>query len=834
MSFKTGSYFSTDAIKLAIYNIRQNDGNEIVMVGKPDDSGIVFEIRRVAMGDEASVPAVIKAAAPGEILIHNHPSGNVRPSAADLEIAARAAEKGVGSYIVDNNMTVIFPIVERIEVDDKEVENVSKEDIIDVLGAKGRLEVNFAGFEFREPQIEMALKCAESINSETILTAEAGTGTGKSFAYLVPIILYVSKNRGKKAVVSTSTIALEEQLYDRDIPFLLDKLGIENISVCVLKGRSNYLCKRKYSFFRIENLQVTLDSDNEEKAKTVAEIDSWINEVNDGTKTTMNHAVADNIWSEICAEELTCEKSKCRHFSKCYFFRARRKANFSSLILVNHHLLMADVSMKMEDEESGGILPKYNILVVDEAHNLFKSAMSFLGESASTQNITKQLKRLFTPRRGTGLLTRLLDNYSDIEINSSVEVAANGITRFLPLLTNSLKTELIEALGEKKEDIYELDDIETRKKLSGIVQNIVKPLKEILNPLGPVIKKLEIEDSEAAGLKTAKEELILSLKTDISGAVKKLKTYCDFLGDFCNNQDTDKFVFWGNRNKFDTISLSVTPLEIQKILAENIFDKTSSVILTSATLSTSKNTDGFNFFNRESGLNLTERKKEFLNLSSCFDYTKQVRAFVSTDLPSPVYGNEEFEDMSIDASKKIVKASNGGALVLFTSIKHRQLAKEAFTGLDFNVICQGQYAISSVVRKFRNDKNATLLATDTFWEGIDMKGETLRNLVLIKLPFKFPSHPFVKRYVAKLESESGKSGFMLYTLPNAILKFKQGFGRLIRTKTDTGSITILDKRIIEKRYGKDFLDAAPSGVTFQMLPSQKIAEKIKEFHQDNS
>ena len=834
MSFKTSSYFSADAVKLAIHNIRQNDGNEIVMVGKTDDSGLICEIRRVAMGDESSVPAAIKAAAPGEILIHNHPSGNVRPSAADLEVAARAAEKGVGSYIVDNNMTVVFPVVERIEVEDQPTEDISKEEVLDILGPKGRLEVNFAGFEFREPQIEMALSCAQSINSGNILTAEAGTGTGKSFAYLVPLILYVSKNRGKKAVVSTSTIALEEQLHDRDIPFLLDKLGIDDVSVCVLKGRSNYLCKRKYSFFRIENLQVTLDSDNEEKARTVTEIDSWMNEVNDGTKTTMNHAVSDSIWSEICAEELTCEKSKCRHFSKCYFFRARRKANFSSLILVNHHLLMADVSMKMEEEEEGGILPKYDILVVDEAHNLFKSAMSFLGETVSTQNITKQLKRLFTPRRSTGLLPRLLDNYNDIEINSQIETASNGIARFLPLLSNSLKTELIEALGNRKEEIYELDDIELRKGLNEIVTNIVKPLKEITKALDPVIKKLDREDSESHGLKTAKEELIFSLKTDISGAVTKLKLYCDFLGDFCTNPDVDKLVFWGSKGKFDTVSLNITPLEIQKILAENIFNKTTTVILTSATLSTSKKADGFDFFNRESGLALAEREKDFLNLSSCFDYKEQIRAFVATDLPAPVYGEDEFEDLSIEASKNIVEASNGGALVLFTSIRHRELAKEVFSDLEFKVISQGEYAISSVVKKFRNDKNATLLATDTFWEGIDMKGDTLRNLILIKLPFKFPSHPFVKRYVAKLEQETGKSGFLLYTLPNAILKFKQGFGRLIRTKTDTGSITVLDRRVIDKRYGKDFIDAAPPGVTFQMLPSKKIAEKIKEFNSENS
>ncbi|HSW61209.1 MAG TPA: DEAD/DEAH box helicase, partial [bacterium] len=260
MSFETGSYFTQNAIQLAKHFILQNDGNEIMLVGKVNESGLVYELVRIAMGNSSSVAAVISAALPGDVLIHNHPGGDVRPSAADIEVAARAAEKGIGSYIIDNSVTKIFPVVERMLPENSNVEPVDPDDVIKILGENGSLKEAFHEFEFRKPQIHMALEVTEAVNSSLVLSSEAGTGTGKSFAYLVPALIYVSKNKGKKVVISTSTIALEEQLFDKDIPFLIGKLDFKEINTAVLKGRSNYLCKRKYSLFRMENLQTQIVS----------------------------------------------------------------------------------------------------------------------------------------------------------------------------------------------------------------------------------------------------------------------------------------------------------------------------------------------------------------------------------------------------------------------------------------------------------------------------------------------------------------------------------------------------------------------------------------------
>ncbi|HDT11834.1 MAG TPA: hypothetical protein ENN58_03755 [bacterium] len=833
MFFKIEEYFSRDVITLARHLITQNGGIETVMVGTINNEGLICDVKRAAMGNEFSVPAVIAAAKSGEVLIHNHPSGDVRPSGADLDIAARAAEKGIGSYIIDNNVSIVFPVVERIAPETDEIESIDPDDVIAILGKNGRLKQVFEPFEFRTPQIDMAIEVTEAVNSELLLSVEAGTGTGKSFAYLVPIFLYVTANKGRKAVISTSTIALEEQLYDKDIPFLLGKLNFEDITVAVLKGRSNYLCKRRYTLFRIENIQSGFGQKENDLAETIKEIDLWMNQVNDGSRTTMNRSVAIDIWSEICADELTCEKSKCRYFNNCYFFKARRKANFASVLLVNHHLLMADVATKMETEELTGILPKFDILVIDEAHNLFKSAISFLGLSVSTHQVTKQLTRLFNPQKKYGLLTKLLDNWADAEASEKIEKTIDSLANFIPVFAHSLVPEIYSSIKDGEENLLELDSYEIRNSFYPELKKLIDHIKMISKYLAPVTKKLKEMNEDMSFLRTPADDMIFSLSTDIKGTIKKLEGFAEFFEEFCKGKKTDTTVYWGEKyRKTKSLTFSMTPVEIQHILSEHIYNVTSSVIFTSATLATGPGESGFKFFFRESGLDITEREKRSIYLASCFDYTKQIQAFICNDIPCPATEKDDFDLESIEIAEKLVKASNGGALVLFTSIKHKNEAKKMMKKLDTDVIAQGDYPVSTVIKKFRDATDSTLLATDTFWEGIDMKGDTLRNLVMIRLPFRFPSHPFVKRYVARLEEKTGQSGFIVYTLPNAVLKFKQGLGRLIRTKDDKGTVTILDRRVISKNYGRDFIKAVPAGMKFETLPADQITHKIKSFFKD--
>ena len=831
MSFKAELYFTAAAIRLARYFISQNDGNEIVMVGKVDSDGKVCDLRRAAMGDAGSVPAVIATATQGEILIHNHPSGNVNPSGADIEVAARAAEKSVGSYIVDNDVINVFPVVERIQPENTEIEPVDLEEVAEIFSQNGRLAQSDSSFEFRKPQTEMALSVAEAVNSSSVLVAEAGTGTGKSFAYLVPAMQYVSKNKGKRVVISTSTIALQEQLFNKDIPALLKKLDISDIGTVVLKGRSNYLCKRRYADFRMGSVQTKIDEEASQKTlETVDEIDRWLNYTDDGSRSNMNSAISLDIWNEICAEELACEKSKCRFFSSCFFFKARRRANFASLILVNHHLLMADVSMKSAEDEGEGILPKFDILVIDEAHNIFKSAVSFLGESVSSNSVRKLLGKLYNTSSGQGLLTKILNNNANSALLKPFEKAVNILSGgFQAKLAHSFIPELISILGKgSDETLFELDDPEKRKEMTDILGKIVTVVTDVTDLIAPVIKILKEKDAEHTELRTVMDDMNRSLLTDLEGVVAKLASYAGFYSEFCIGTNTENQVFWGEKSG-ETLTLTISPLDVQRILAENLYKDTKSIIFTSATLTTSRDEHGFDFFYRESGLSLSEREKKAISLESCFDYASQIKAFIGGDMPDPARDRELFDSASIEAAHDIVKASGGGALVLFTSISHRENALKYFSDLDFEVFSQGKMPVQAIMKKFREDINATLLATETFWEGIDMKGDTLRNLVIVKLPFRFPSHPFIKRYVSKLEKDTGKGGFQVYTLPNAVLKFKQGFGRLIRTKSDIGTVTVLDKRIAEKNYGRDFIRSAPAGVRFNVLPVAEITRRIEEF-----
>ena len=843
MSFKAASYFTPEALKLARYFIFQNDGNEIVMVGTVNRDGLVYDLRRAAMGNSNSVPAVLATARPGEVLIHNHPSGNLEPSFADVEVAARASEKSVGSYIVDNQLINIFPIVERILPYEKDEVFLDYDRISAVFSKNGTLSKNDDEFEFRRPQVEMALDAAKAINESDILVAEAGTGTGKSFAYLVPLLLYVAGNENKRAVVSTSTIALQEQLFNKDIPILKQKLDID-INVVVLKGRANYLCKRRFLAFSQDSLQTKVAFDAEqnfqqkEKRTTLSEeemnkLQNWVRYSADGTRSNMNVAVANDIWSEICSDELACEKTKCRFFGECFFQKARRNANLASLILVNHHLLMADVSMKMESEEGLGLLPKFDILVIDEAHNLFKSATSFLCESVSFNMLKKLFGKLYNTSTNQGLLTKLCNNYPNTALQpleNAAEILHDG---FLHTVMNSWLPELVGILKKNgEENLDELDDIEIRSSMKPFLGDIADKIMTIVKLVSPVVAELEkrFDDLFENQLKrtTMIDEYNRSLLTDLSSVITKLEGIAEFFTKFYTDNNTESQVFWGEEEQ-KSLTLTISPLNVQKILEENLYSKIRTIIFTSATLTAGQGTSSFDFFFRESGLALSERNIRAVSLESCFDHASKVRAFVAKDMPSPLMDKEHFETVSAIAARKLAEASGGGALVLFTSISHRDSAAKYFSGLNFNVISQGKLPPSTIIKNFRDDVNATLLATETFWEGIDMKGDTLRNLIIVKLPFRYPSHPFIKRYVRKLEQETGGSSFLLYTLPNAVLKFKQGFGRLIRTKNDRGTITVLDRRVFEKSYGRDFLRSVPEGVEFKALPTDEIAYRIEEF-----
>ncbi len=824
MSFDIKDFFFEDSAKLLKHFIEENDGNEIVALGKTDQNGIILSVELVAMGNENTVPAVLKRAKPGEILIHNHPSGAIKPSLADLEVAAQGAEKGVASYIVNNLVTQVFPVVQWIPPQ-KETEPLNPEEVIEILKKEGKLKEAFSNFEYRKPQLDMALEVTKSFNNETLSAIEAGTGTGKSFAYLIPSMLYTSKNKEAKIVISTSTIALEEQLIEKDIPFLKKALDLD-VSVSILKGRSNYLCQRKFANFSQTSYSIFDTKKNERVAVEIEEIKKWMTHQNDGTRSSMNRVVSFDIWNEIHSDKTSCERSKCPFFANCFFYKAVRKANFSSIILVNHHLLMADVSVKKNSDGLGGILPEYDMLIIDEAHNLFSSAMSFLGETFSSNSFEFNFNRLFNASSHRGILNSLLKFTGDGDKATEIQELQRTISGFKTLYKNSLVEEVLEIFKKEDSTTFELS-YNQREKLRPIFSSIIDFIAELIKKLNQISKDFQEKIPEDPLERDKDEQLLNSLIVDLNGVIAKFKAYLDFLKLFFYQQEAELEVFWAEKTK-QSFNLTITPLNIQEILAKEIYEKKKSIIFTSATLVTSESKKGFEFFKMQSGLNETEKEQTFLKLPGYFDYKKQMKAFILTDIVSPTESN--FEEQSKEAVKRLIKSSNGGALVLYTSIKHRNSAfEEIKENLETPLFCQGKLARQILVEKFSNEIHSSLFATDTFWEGVDFKGETLRNLIMVRLPFRFPSHPFVKRYVKILEEKTNLSGFNIYTLPNALLKFRQGIGRLIRTNKDKGAVVILDNRVLSKYYGKYFLRALPKEIKpiFQNL--FVVAKEIEEF-----
>ncbi len=837
MSFDSGEFILPAAADLIRSFVIKNDFHEILALGRVNSDGLVYDAELIAMGNDYSVPAVLKAAQPGMILIHNHPGGDIRPSNADLSVAAVAADNRVGSYIVNNDVTRVFPVVKWLPPENNVRNSVDKAAVKGVFVESGLLSQSDSSYEFRLPQLQMAEAVTDAINNEKLLAAEAGTGTGKSFAYLVPSLFYAASNEGRKVVIATSTIALEEQLMHKDIPHLLGKLSMKDLKVAILKGRSNYICLRKYDFYRIQNLQLSLDGSD--KASLIEEIDIWLQLPHDGSRTMLNSAVDSEMWGDICCEESACENVRCKFYEKCYFFKARRRVNAASVILINHHLLMADVSVKREIMAEGGassgLLPDYDLLIIDEAHNLFKSAISFLGLAESSSSLTYLLRKLFNVEKTTGIIPSLIEKLNESPITNSLEKLARDIGSFIPYFNGALIPEMGDSIKnttntDALEIIYELDEPELRQSIYPAFEKMIKFLSELVNVMNDLLPRLEDSYEQDTFKRSEDDDHKAVLTLRFRSIKSRLESMNDFYYRFFMDEDTKNSVFWAEKRGVKSFKFNITPIDIQGILAKYVYDKINSVIFSSATLSAGKKSGGFDFFKRESGLDRTEKDLLTAQFASCFDYEQALKIFIPYQTEPP--NSALFDSETIQITEKMITASKGGALVLFTSIRHREQAAKELKNMPYKVINQKDDSIKNVVNTFRKDLSSTLLATETFWEGIDMKGDTLRNLIIIRLPFKFPSHPFIKRYIAKIEKETGVGGFLSYTLPNAVIKFKQGIGRLIRTKDDRGVLVILDNRIYTKNYGKNFHDALPENVKFSILPVAKIEEEIRLFFEN--
>jgi ATP-dependent DNA helicase DinG len=830
--------FFSESVKSTIKSaIEKASGNEVFFVGSFSRNKVIEDVKVIARGNDYSVPAVIESASPGEVVIHNHPSGNLTPSNQDIQIASVFGNHGVGFLIVDNSASEVYMVVEPFF--EKEIELLDIEETKKALLPEGAVaDVMGDKYEIRDEQLHMLEGVTSSFNENLVSLIEAGTGTGKTLSYLVPAINWALKNE-ERVVISTNTINLQEQLIDKDIPLLYDAFD-DDFNYSLVKGMRNYLC-----LLRTETIQEGLfEMVDDDEVGSIDDILEWAKVTEDGSLSDLSFTPPDSVWEKVSAESDSCLRARCPYYSRCFFYKSRREIASSQLLIVNHHLLFSDLAIKSASESSeAGILPPFKRVIFDEAHHLNDAATSHFGMRATKFGILRVIRRL--KRKGKGgqgkgliyytaaLATKLVKLYrkgvvNDLlrKVEELLSTKVDTLDQYVGDSFDALYTFCLTVAQEKEggkeeinlritEDIIKREGWENVDKKFSILRIRLKELHEEIKAITDILIDYEVEND------------IAKLIVEFKGVSNKLDYYSDVISTFLSRED-DGFVRWveGRMGRGGILSgLGLSPLDISSTLKERLYSKCKTVVMTSATLAVNNN---FGFL--KSGLGLEdEQRVDELILPSPFNYEEQLLLAIPDDIPEP--GNVGYAEAISELIRDAVKASKGNALILFTSYTlletvyrkiHEELEDEGILALK-----QGAFPRAKLLDKFRIEDNSVLFATDSFWEGVDVPGDALKLVIITRLPFRVPTEPIIEARVEYMENQ-GLNSFMDYSVPVAVLKFKQGFGRLIRTKTDKGVVLVLDKRLISKFYGKFFLNSLPK-CTKLVDSSKNIINNIKSF-----
>ncbi len=668
------------------------------------------------------------------------------------------------------------------------------ENLAGLISAGGAMDSLTENFEQRDSQIELLKKISKSFNDNKIGIFEAGTGVGKSFAYLIPSIVWATQNK-ERIVISTGTINLQQQIFEKDIPFA-QKITGTKIKALLVKGRQNYICLRR--FFETLN---EIDLFTEEKEE-LDNLNEWLKTTKSGDKSDLSFLPTESLWQKINSESDGCRGQHCQHKDKCFVMKVKKEAAGSQILVVNHHLLFADIEMRLANGfENAAVLPPYKKLIFDEAHGIENAATSFFSESFNRFSLQKQLRLIYRSRKGnkSGLIFSL-------ETLSTEPSCVGDLVTQIALLESHL-TELDEVTEQLIGKNYSLRICENPRydfsSLFDAFKIIASDLVLINKMLGDTLNGISEEDKK---IDSVWEAITI---------LHRLEALAAFCVNFTRWDEHPDKVFWIEKGKY--INYYQTPLDMSSLLHKGVFEPFATVVCTSATLGIATN---FSFWMRRNGV-LFEDKDRILQgiFESPFPYKKNVLLAIPTDAVSP----DEFAFQSYleDALPPLIKASNGRTLVLFTSYESLRSAYDAcFSTLlasGINLYKQGDDDRFRLLEKFKNNVNSVLFGTYSFWEGVDVPGESLSQVIIAKLPFGVPTDPV---FAARGDSinKRGGSAFMELSVPEAVIKFRQGFGRLMRKSTDTGVVTILDKRLITKKYGSIFLNSIPkTNVCFETL-----------------
>ena len=629
-----------------------------------------------------------------------------------------------------------------------------------LFGSIGKLAAKLPRYEFREAQLEMAMAISRAIEKDKHLVVEAGTGIGKSFAYLIPFVEW-TVSHDRRVVISTYTKALQEQLAKKDVPFLQESLGFKFIAALCFGGE-NYLCRwRLYRGWQQGLFE------NKREASEVGKIMEWAQRTQTGLRMELPFEPLESVWFRVCRESDLCRGKRCSLRQECFYAKAREKQQLAHVLIANHHLFFANIASGMQ------IMPSFDGVVFDEAHNLEDVAAHHLGFELSNTQLNYLLQEFHHPRHETGFFHRLKELKDKAELLVLTNAARQAGEVFFDGVLNVVEGKSVIRLREPHQ-----------------FENVLTPTLEQM--ADAVTEKIEhIKDEED------RDELV--------SHVLRLRAWGAHLHEFVAQQ-REHHVYWveaQERHRGIKCTLCTSPIDVAPHLKKLVFDEMSPIVLTSATLAVAGK---FDFIRTRLGL---DRAEELL-LHSPFDFEHQVLLYVPTDMPDPVRSEVDHVAALGVRIEHLVNITEGRSFVLFTSYQTLNCVYESVSErlLDFNLLKQGELPRWQLVDQFKKGERTVLFGTSTFWQGIDVPGSALECVIITRLPFAVPNHPLVEARIMDME-EKGEDAFMGYQVPSAVLLFKQGFGRLIRHRKDIGIVAILDPRVKTRGYGRAFLNSLP-------------------------
>ncbi|MDY5794286.1 MAG: ATP-dependent DNA helicase [Fusobacterium gastrosuis] len=798
------SRFSEESLKEIGRILQENENKSIILKATFDENELIKNPVFLAENKKKVLENITTNFKREEVYIRVAKGNQLYPSDLELEISEDLYNKKNVAFCILSNKLDDFYFVQDIDRI-----NLDKIDIAPFFEKEGVLAKSIKNFEYREEQKSMALSVQRGINENKKIIVEAGTGTGKTLAYLIPAIKWAIQNQ-KKIIIATNTINLQEQLLYKDIPIVRSIID-EKFSYALVKGRNNYLCKRLFNEVSIKG-NVDLDLFGSESKEQLEHILKWGNKTETGDKSELPFEVNGDVWELVQSTTELCIGKKCPHRKQCFYMRTRREKIDANVLIANHHLFFADLNVRANTDFDSEylILPKYDMVIFDEAHNIESVARSYFSMEISKFSFNRLVNRIFSKsnkRKQKPALNRLEESVdrANLENPGIYDLTLENIKdsiQVLQIVAEEYFEELRKVFDNGNENgvkkvltSYEMKKsnfLESSREKKEKFQNL---LKDFMNLLETFLNLLDGEKD--------KNPDIINFKNHIN----IYKAFIDsFL--FINNLSEEEYIYWIDINaKRTNVVLTATPLNIAKKLNTSLFENINRLVFASATLTADRN---FNYFKKSIGLLEEECIEEIID--SPFNYDEQMKVYIPTNIQDSDKLDLFYEDAA-NFILSILLKTQGKAFILFTSYTMLNQVyysiKNELLENNFEIFLHGEKPRSQLITEFKKAINPILFGTTSFWEGVDVQGDNLSNVIIVKLPFLVPTDPIVSAISKKIEEEGGNS-FFDYQLPEALIKFKQGIGRLIRNKTDKGNIFILDNRMIKKNYGVSFINAIPT------------------------